>query len=206
MYTRGFFSKQLCCYYCRASQWVYVDESPQMNEYLYTSFGRQAAHRNTSLSLIWGKFWIIYQTIKVFIWRSPSFRNETIQKNTCFFGFGRSLHLIISGWSLSMSGWTSTGRVPSPTLLDGHRGEPIHKQNILFPYTPPQHVRKTFRGFRIEFGEVNQYETAANLRNISWCDAYSAPCPGGGCHHLVPVGLVWWPNLCVGVFSWEKVD
>lgn len=47
----GFFSKQMCCIYCRALQWVYQDECPSCNQFLYTNFGRTADHRNTSLSL-----------------------------------------------------------------------------------------------------------------------------------------------------------
>ena len=49
---KGFFSRQQCCYYCRAVQWVYLDENPEMNQYLYTNFGRNAAHRNTFLMFV----------------------------------------------------------------------------------------------------------------------------------------------------------
>ncbi|CAL1130239.1 unnamed protein product [Cladocopium goreaui] len=46
-----FFSRQFCCYYCRACQWVYQDDNPQLNDYLYTNFGPAAAHRNTLVTI-----------------------------------------------------------------------------------------------------------------------------------------------------------
>lgn len=49
---RGFFSKQMCCYYCRALAWVYERDNPESVELLYTNFGRSAAHRNTRLAEI----------------------------------------------------------------------------------------------------------------------------------------------------------
>ena len=45
--NRGFFSRQSCCYYCRAVQWVYVDENEELSNHLYTSFGPDAHHRQT---------------------------------------------------------------------------------------------------------------------------------------------------------------
>eukprot|EP00434_Breviolum_minutum_P044970 symbB.v1.2.040227.t1/scaffold7085.1/size15199/2 len=45
-----FFSRQYCCYYCRAVQWVYIDENDQLSNYLYTSFGPDAHHRQTLVS------------------------------------------------------------------------------------------------------------------------------------------------------------
>ena len=60
----GFYSKQFCCYYCRSVQWVYEDENPQLNEQLYTAFGRDAQHRQTChvlLNNVFGLFinWLI---------------------------------------------------------------------------------------------------------------------------------------------------
>ena len=52
MFNPGFFSKQYCCYYCRAVQWVYEGDNPELNNYLYTSFGPTAKHRNTTL-VVW---------------------------------------------------------------------------------------------------------------------------------------------------------
>ena len=49
---QGFFSKQFCCYYCRACQWVYVDDNAGLSQFLYTSFGPQASHRNTCRSCL----------------------------------------------------------------------------------------------------------------------------------------------------------
>ena len=43
----GFFSRQSCCYYCRALAWVYIDQNPELNELLFTNFGERAAHRQT---------------------------------------------------------------------------------------------------------------------------------------------------------------
>ena len=60
----GFFSKQLCCYYCRALQWLYVNENEGLAEYLYTAFGPQAAHRNTFLGNITHHDTIIHSPTK----------------------------------------------------------------------------------------------------------------------------------------------
>ena len=46
-YILGFYSRQMCCYYCRACAWTYVGDNPAAAEFLYTNFGPQAAHRNT---------------------------------------------------------------------------------------------------------------------------------------------------------------
>ena len=44
---QGYYSKQYCCIYCRSVNWVYEDENQQLRDYLYTSFGPAALHRNT---------------------------------------------------------------------------------------------------------------------------------------------------------------
>ena len=48
----GFYSKQFCCYYCRACQWVYVEDDEGFCQFLYTNFGPQASHRNTRPSCL----------------------------------------------------------------------------------------------------------------------------------------------------------
>ena len=60
---RGFFSKQMCCYYCRALAWVYTSSNPQDVELLYTNFGEHAAHRNTLLGMLclWKKSGMDFQ-------------------------------------------------------------------------------------------------------------------------------------------------
>ena len=44
---RGWYARQMCCYYCRALAWIYEGDGPETANFLYTNFGTQAAHRNT---------------------------------------------------------------------------------------------------------------------------------------------------------------
>ena len=71
----GFFSRQFCCYYCRACQWVYQDDNPQLNDYLYTNFGPAAAHRNTNPDVQIGIFF-------EFLFSTQFFCNVFLGKDT----------------------------------------------------------------------------------------------------------------------------
>ena len=49
---QGFYSRKLCCFWCRALAWTNITDNEQDVEYLYTNFGPQAAHRSTLLGLL----------------------------------------------------------------------------------------------------------------------------------------------------------
>ena len=46
---QGWYSRQLCCHYCRALAWTYEGDPEETAEYLYTNYGPDAAHRSTRL-------------------------------------------------------------------------------------------------------------------------------------------------------------
>ena len=93
----------MCCYYCKARAWTYLGEDQSMNEFLYTNFGPDAAHRHTYPR--WN--YSIYFT-------TPSWKCQLELKE-----IGKSIFLFLPpitdfgpwlwapGWWLRMSGWIS---------------------------------------------------------------------------------------------------
>ena len=107
-YTQGFFSRQYCCYYCRALAWVYADENPNLADYLYTNFGDAAPHRRTfhgfysilHCNLCW--FLDVSRKVKIII----NMPYGTV-KHASVTGASWISHCswLTWGWLLSMSGW-----------------------------------------------------------------------------------------------------
>ncbi len=107
----GFYSKQLCCYYCRACQWVCAGDDAGMTQHLYTNFGKQAAHRNTFL-------------VELVYSNSLFFRPINLAKSVCFQCFHLGCHhpWTPKGWLLLKSGWTYPNNHRCAQFPDGHHG------------------------------------------------------------------------------------
>ena len=199
----GFYSKQFCCYYCRACQWVYVEDDEGFCQFLYTNFGPQASHRNTRPSCL--ELFLLRDTpqnnqhihilswcffirdicaiscLKLFLWRTPP---RTLSYfGICFLhDWARQSRLVTKQEWLDINGKCPLTDIPgwSPWRTPAKK--------IFFSFGI---LTKKFRqGFG--FPELFQCHPISQPRNFPGCHAYHPLGIGARCDHIVPTGLVGW--------------
>lgn len=197
MFNPGFFSKQHCCYYCRAVQWVYESDNPELNNYLYTNFGPTANHRNTTL--VGGAL----ETHFCIMFLSYRFKTNRFRTND---DYSQDCHCRL----VTLNEWVSVNpQTPLMTIPGWSPWRSLEYANLCvgtyrFGSFPPksQRVIQLFQLVSFFTGVLGN-----DPRDSSRHDAYLPSCCLCGRDHFLFIGLV---GFTIDILQWiqsrEKID
>ena len=194
----------MCCFWCRALAWTYEGDSPESAEFLYTNFGRQAAHRETLHRLNSSTFHLsitfaVYSTSLGFPNTSlfDTFMFEVAKWHPCVnatcptkVGYKRWMddHL----WSITnlRNPWLGPlailGFILCPTIFH------IFPEISIFP--------STFGGFWFE--KFNISWNISPPRNPTGWNALGESGNWAGYNCILLIGLDGWLHICRWNFTW----